>query len=77
MQAKAGELVPEHLADMESILFIEEGACTLNIHGEGKLLKRGDALIIPPGIKHQIKAETNFKGVHFMPKAIKFQFFNP
>lgn len=75
MQAKAGDLLPEHLANMESILFIEEGECILRIHGEDKLLRQGDAFIVPPEIKHQIKAETNFKGVHFMSINIKFQFF--
>ena len=34
MQANAGELLPEHLADMESILFVEDGECILTIKGE-------------------------------------------
>lgn len=75
MQAKAGELLPEHLANVESIIFIHEGECILKISGEDKLLKPGDALIIPPETRHQFKAITDFKGVHFMPKEIKFQFF--
>lgn len=75
MQASEGDLLPKHLANMESILFIQEGKCILKINGEDKLLKQGDAFVVPPNIKHQIKAETNFVGVHFMPKEIEFQFF--
>ncbi len=75
MQANAGDLLPEHIANMESILFIQEGECILKINGEDKHLKQGDAFIVPPETKHQIKVETKFKGVHFMPKEIEFQFF--
>ncbi len=75
MQAKNGDLLPKHLANMESILFVQEGKCTLNIYEEDKVLKQGDAFIVPPNVEHQIKAETDFKGIHFMPKNIEFQFF--
>lgn len=75
MQGNEGDLLPEHLANVESILFIREGECVLKINGEDKILKQGDAFIIPPEVKHQIKAVTHFKAVHFMPKEIEFQFF--
>lgn len=75
MQADAGDLLPEHLADVESIIFIHEGECILKIGGEDKLLRQGEAFIVPPDTKHQFKAVTDFKGVHFMPKEIAFQFF--
>ena len=76
MQAEAGDLLPEHLANMESILFVHEGECILRINNEDKVLKQGDAFIVPPDVSHQIKAITDFKGVHFMPNSIKFEFFN-
>ena len=76
MQGSEGNLLPKHLADVESIIFIHEGECILKINGEDKLLKPGEAFIIPPQIKHQLKAITDFKGVHFMPKEIKFEFFD-
>lgn len=75
MQASAGDLLPKHLANMESILFIQEGECILKINGEDKHLKQGDAFVVPPETEHQIRAETKFLGVHFMPKEIEFQFF--
>ncbi|MCG2461163.1 AraC family ligand binding domain-containing protein [Flavobacteriaceae bacterium F89] len=75
MQAKAGDLLPKHRADKESILFLHEGECVLKISGEDILLKTGEGYVIPPEIIHQIKAVTDFKGLHFMPIAIKIEFF--
>lgn len=75
MAANEGDLLPKHLANVESIIFIHEGECILKINGEDNLLKQGEAFIVPPETKHQFKAITDFKGVHFMPKEIEFQFF--
>ncbi len=76
MQASAGDLLPAHLANMESVLFVQEGECILTINGEDKFLKPGDAFTVPPETKHQIKATSDFKGIHFMPREIEFQFFD-
>lgn len=75
MQAKAGALLPKHLADKESMVFIHEGECILNIHDKAKVLKQGDAIVIPAAAIHQIKVVKDFKGVHIMPIDIKFEFF--
>lgn len=76
MQAKAGDFLPKHLADVESILFIHEGECILHMNGEEIVLKTGEGYIIPPDTKHQIEVTTDFKGMHFMPVEIKFEFFD-
>jgi len=75
MQAKAGDLLPKHLSDMESILFVHEGECILHINDEDIVLKQGEGYAIPPETKHQIKVITDFKGLHFMPKSITFKYF--
>ena len=75
MEAKAGDLLPKHLANLESVLFIHEGEIILHIHGEDRPMKSGTAIIIPPEAIHQIKVIADFKGVHLMPQEIKFQFF--
>ena len=75
MQAKAGELLPPHLANLESILLVEEGECIFKMNDKEQVLKQGDAIVVPPEIKHQIKAIKDFKAIHFMPKEIKFKFF--
>lgn len=76
MQAKAGDLLPKHLANMESILLVEEGECILTINNNENVLKQGDAFVVPADVKHQIRATTDFKGIHFMPNNIEFQFFS-
>jgi len=75
MQAKAGEKMPEHQADRESILFIHKGECSLRMENGEFFLKSGDAINIPSFVKHQITAITEYKGIHFMPRDIKFEFF--
>ncbi len=75
MQANAGDLLPAHLASVESILLVQEGECIFKINDEELLLKEGDSVIVPPEIEHQIKAKTDFKAVHFMPIDIEFTFF--
>ncbi len=76
MEGKAGDLLPKHLANVESIMFIHEGECFLKINGEDILLKAGNAFVVPPDVKHQFKGITDFKGIHFMPKDIKIEFFD-
>ena len=75
MQAKAGEVMPLHHANLESMLFIYEGECILRMNEKDMLLKQGEAVTIPALVRHQIKAITDYKGIHFMPKNIKFEFF--
>lgn len=75
MAAKAGEVMPKHQANLESMLFIYEGECVLRINDNEVFLKAGEAVSIPALVKHQIKAITDYKGIHFMPKEVKFQFF--
>lgn len=76
MQANAGDLLPKHLADVESVVFVHEGECIFTINNEDILLKSGDSIIVPPQVKHQIRAKSDFKGIHFMPKNIQFTFFD-
>ncbi len=76
MEAKTGELLPKHLANVESVVFIHEGECIMHIDGKDVNLKTGEGFIVPANAKHQIRVVSDFKGVHFMPKDIKFEFFN-
>ena len=75
MTAEGGDLLPEHLADLESILFVHEGECILHLKGEEIVLKQGDGYVIPADTRHQIEVISDFKGLHFMPAEIKFEFF--
>lgn len=75
MGGKKDKLLPLHYADVESIIFIHEGECVFILDGKEIELKAGDAHIVPPKVKHQFLGITDFKGIHFMPKDIKFKFF--
>lgn len=75
MRANAGDLLPEHLANLESIVLIQEGECIFKMNDKETILKQGDSIIVPPNVKHQIKVTVDFKAVHFMPKEIQFEFF--
>lgn len=76
MQAKAGELLPKHIANIESVLIVIEGECVLALDGTDHTLKPGDSFIVPPEIKHQIRAVEDFKAIHVMTNDIEFTFFN-
>ena len=75
MEAPAGALLPKHLANLESILFIHVGECILHINDEDKPLQVGEAFVVPADTQHQIKALTDFRGIHIMPKEIEFMYF--
>ena len=75
MEAKSGDLLPKHIASIESVLIVLEGACVLALAGTNHSLKQGDSFIVPPEIEHQIRAIEDFKAVHVMPNDIEFQFF--
>lgn len=75
MEAKGGELLPKHIATIESVLVVLEGECVLNLAGTDHVLKQGDTFIVPPEIEHQIRAIEDFKAVHVMTKDIQFEFF--
>lgn len=76
MQAKAGELLPKHIANIESVLIVMEGECVLALAGKEYTLKSGDTFIVPPKIKHQIRAIKDFKAIHVMTNNIEFEFFD-
>lgn len=77
MRAGAGETMPSHHASMESVLFVYDGECILELGNREVVLRQGEATVIPKLVRHQIKAVTDYKGIHFMPKDIKFEFFKP
>lgn len=75
MAAKAGALLPEHIASIESVVVMLEGECILSLSGTDHTLKPGDTFVVPAKIKHQIRAVSDFKAVHIMTNDIKFEFF--
>ncbi|MFA5670032.1 MAG: cupin domain-containing protein [Balneolaceae bacterium] len=75
MSAKAGDLLPKHTANTESVVLMMEGECVIDLDGTNHILKPGDSIIIPPAVMHQIRAVEDFKAIHVMTNDIKFEFF--
>ena len=75
MEAKAGEILPKHIASLESVVVVTEGECILDMDGTDHALRVGDSFVVPPKIIHQIRAVEDFKAVHVMTKDIEFDFF--
>lgn len=75
MEANAGDLLPKHIANTESVLIILEGECVLVLAGTDHILKQGDSFIVPPEIEHQIRVIDDFKAIHVMTNDIEFTFF--
>lgn len=76
MSGRKDKFLPKHSSNIESVIFIHEGECIFILDEEEIILKAGDAHIVPPKVKHQFKGITDFKGIHFMPKEINFEFFD-
>jgi putative monooxygenase len=50
-----GEDVPEHTHEVEEVLLVTVGECTITADGQPGGARVGDAVIIPPGTRHAIK----------------------
>lgn len=76
MEAKAGDLLPRHTANIESVLIVMEGQCSIELAGNSHTLQQGDSFIVPPKVEHQITAIKDFKAIHVMTNDIVFDFFD-
>lgn len=45
----------------EELYFIQEGAGSMEIDGQTRMVKPGDAILIPPGAWHQIRATESLR----------------
>ena len=48
------ESVPEHTHEVEEVLLITAGECTVTVDGRPRAARTGDAVIIKPGASHAI-----------------------
>jgi quercetin dioxygenase-like cupin family protein len=55
----SGEAVPEHTHEVEEILLISAGECTVTVDGRPEAAKTGDAVIIKPGTSHAISHNSD------------------
>jgi quercetin dioxygenase-like cupin family protein len=54
-----GEAVPEHTHEVEEVLLVTAGECTVTVDGRPEAARTGDAVIIEPGIRHAISHNSD------------------
>ncbi len=57
----AGQGLSEHTAPFDALVLLLEGEAEIRIAGQHHRLKGGDAILMPGGIPHALKALENFK----------------
>ena len=50
----SGESVPEHTHEVEEVLLVTVGECTVTVDGRPEAARTGDAVIVRPGTSHAI-----------------------
>jgi quercetin dioxygenase-like cupin family protein len=50
----SGEVVTEHTHEVEEVLLVTVGECTVTVDGRPEAVRTGDAVIIEPGTCHAI-----------------------
>ena len=53
------EAVPEHTHEVEEILLVTAGECTVTVDGRPETAKAGDAVIVKPGTRHAISHHSD------------------
>lgn len=56
IRLKQGAVVPMHSHVNEQISMLESGALRFVLAGEERILRAGDALVIPPDVPHMVEA---------------------
>jgi len=56
-----GEGLSEHTAPYDALVHIIEGEAEITIGGSKNLLRAGEAIVLPAGSPHTVKARKQFK----------------
>jgi len=54
----ADQAVPEHTHEVEEVLLVTAGECTITVNGRPEAAREGDAVIIAPGSSHAISHDS-------------------
>lgn len=61
---KRGAHVPAHRHESEQLQYVLEGALRCMVGGEEVVVREGEVLLIPPGLRHQAEALTDTFVLH-------------
>jgi quercetin dioxygenase-like cupin family protein len=53
------QAVPEHTHEVEEVLLVRAGECTVTVDGRPEAARTGDAVIIAPGASHAISHNSD------------------
>jgi quercetin dioxygenase-like cupin family protein len=53
------QAVPEHTHEVEEVLMVAAGECTVTINGQPETARTGDAVIVAAGTRHAIIHDSN------------------
>jgi quercetin dioxygenase-like cupin family protein len=56
-----GEGLSEHTAPFDALLQVLEGEAEVSVSGRGSTVREGEAIILPAGKPHSVKASKRFK----------------
>jgi quercetin dioxygenase-like cupin family protein len=56
-----GQELSEHTAPFDALVHVLDGAATIEISGKPRHLAAGDAIVMPAGEPHAVRAEERFK----------------
>ena len=56
-----GEGLSEHTAAYDALLYLLEGEATVTVSGVTNQMKDGEALVLPAGKPHSVRATSKFK----------------
>ena len=56
-----GEGLSPHTASYDALLYVMEGEALVTVDGVGNVMKPGEAIILPAGKPHAVRASTRFK----------------
>jgi quercetin dioxygenase-like cupin family protein len=65
----AGQELSEHTAPFDALVHILEGKAEVRIGGTPSILRAGDAIVMPAGIPHALRAVEPFKMLLTMIRA--------
>jgi quercetin dioxygenase-like cupin family protein len=55
----SGEAVREHTHEVEEVLLVTAGECTVTVDGRPETARAGDAVIVKPGVRHAISHQSD------------------
>jgi len=56
-----GEGLSEHTAAYDALVYVIDGAANITISGASNEMKEGEAIVLPAGKPHSVRAVSKFK----------------